>query len=106
RAGGWRGRGPIGPNASLLERLPGYCPRLRWTMAGNEQFDWLRAPSVALHRTSVTPGGKKIPDGGSHTTDGDASRSSLAVTVKVTISPGGPEGGSGTVTDVGQDRRS
>jgi len=74
-----------------------YCPDFRRTLTGNEQLAWLRAPSEALHWTIVVPGGKKLPDGGSQTTDGDTSRSSLAVTVKVTISPGGPERGLATV---------
>src|SRR5262245_23185732 len=99
----WRS-GPERFSAGPGARSPGTSPYLRRTLTGNEQVDWLRAPSVALHWTIVMPGRKRLPDAGTHTTEGEESRSSVAVTVKVTISPAGPVRGSDTVTEAGQAR--
>src|SRR5262245_29334291 len=74
------------------ERDRGQCTRARGgsaTTTGNEHVAWLPDASVAVHVTVVVPRGKKLPEGGTQTTEGAASHPSVAVTVKFTISPGG-----------------
>lgn len=60
---------------------------LGWTKTGNWHEDWLPEASVAVHWMIVVPRGKKLPLGGTHTTTGEGSRSSVALTVKLTLSP-------------------
>lgn len=66
------------------------------------QTDWFPEASVATQVTIVVPRGKKLPEGGTQTTDGEGSCSSLADTEKNTISPGGPLLESITETEGGQ----
>src|SRR5262245_46999498 len=73
------------------------------TVTGNWQVDWLPEASVAVHVTRVVPRGKKLPEGGTHTTTGSGSSSSLAVTEKCTTSPGGLPKRSSTNTDGGHE---
>src|SRR5258705_13968580 len=73
------------------------------TVTGNSQVDSLPEASVAVHVTRVVPRGKKLPEGGTHTTMGAGSRQSLAVTVKLTLSPGGLPRSSDTTMDEGQE---
>jgi hypothetical protein len=56
---------------------------------------------VAVQFTSVEPGGKKLPDGGTLTTLGFESWSSTAGTENVTTWPGGPVSGSTTSIEPG-----
>ena len=73
-------------------------------MTGNSHVDWLPEASVAVQFTRVVPRGKKLPEGGTHTTPGEGSRLSLAVTVNVATSPLGLAKASITCTDEGQER--
>src|SRR5262245_9283130 len=75
----------------------------RATTTGKRQVVRFPAVSVALHTTIVLPGGKKLPEGGVHTTLGIGSRQSAAVTENITVSPGGVPRGSPTSTDEGQE---
>src|SRR5262245_19642846 len=87
-----------------LRSLRRQRPRaLSSTVTGNWQVDWLPEVSVAVHVTRVVPRGKTLPEGGTHTTVGEESRQSLAVTRKLTASPGVPPRSSSTVTDSGQE---
>src|SRR5262245_6089218 len=60
---------------------------LRWTVTGNWQVDSFPAASVAVQSTRVVPGRNRLPEGGVQTMLGEESTSSVAVMVKVTISP-------------------
>src|SRR5262245_53602491 len=70
----------------------------------NSHVAELPAASVAVHSTSVGPGGKKLPEGGVQTMAGEGSTSSLAVTENVTVSPGAEPGCSRTTRSGGQWR--
>jgi len=72
------------------------------TTTGNVQTDWLPEASVAVQVTIVVPRGKKLPDGGTHTTDGAGSQMSVAVTEKNAKSPWSPPFASTTDTIEGQ----
>ena len=52
-----------------------------FTVTVTVQVEWFPHLSVAVQVTVVTPGGKTLPDGGTHTTTGFGSTASLAVTV-------------------------
>src|SRR5262245_22350875 len=65
---------------------PQFLRSLVLTVTGNWQVAWLPAKSVAVQVTVVVPRGKRLPEGGTHTTLGVGSSSSSAVTVKVTTS--------------------
>ena len=71
-------------------------------MTRNEQVAWLPTGSVAVQATVVVPLGKKLPEGGTQTTLGFP-HPSLAVTWKLTISPGGPVLSSTTSTSSGHE---
>jgi hypothetical protein len=71
-------------------------------MTGNWQTAMFPPASVAVQVTSVLPGGKRLPEGGTHTRSGAGSRQSLADTVKLTTSPAGLPTRSGTSRDSGQ----
>ena len=61
-----------------------------YTVTSKVQADMFPAASVAVQDTVVLPRGKKLPEGGTQTTDGVGSQLSLAVTEKFTNSPGTP----------------
>src|SRR5688572_544993 len=73
------------------------------TVTWNSQVDSFPEASVAVQVTTVVPRGKKLPEGGTHTTPGAGSRQSLAGTEKVTISPGALPSSSSTSTGEGQE---
>src|SRR5262245_17381394 len=75
----------------------------RPTLTANRQLDWFPASSVAVHVTIVLPSGKRLPEGGAQTISGDGSLQSLAVTEKVTTSPGGVPKRSNTSRVEGQE---
>src|SRR5262245_15360177 len=71
------------------------------TTTGNAHEVRLPDESVAVQVTIVVPRGKKLPEGGTQTTEGAGSRSSLAVTENDTNSPGLPSFGSSATTTGG-----
>src|SRR5262245_17851735 len=78
---------------AILAR-PGSGGGQRWrvlsaTVTGNWQVDWFPQASVAVQVTIVVPMGNLLPERGTHVTWGAGSLSSVAVTVKFTLSPGG-----------------
>src|SRR6185436_9496833 len=110
--GSWRGQGTrprLRGRSRRARRPPRRRPSRRQrralssTVTGNSRTVRFPEASVALQVTRVVPRGKKLPEGGTHTTRGEGSRQSLAVTEKVTISPGALPSSSSTTTDDGKE---
>ena len=100
---GWTRSGPCAQRVPVIVYSV-RCTNDGSTTTGNVQVAWLPDVSVAVQVTIVVPRGKKLPEGGTQTMEGLGSWSSIAVTEKNTISPGGLRLASILVTMGGQYR--